>query len=96
MNQRSYYVYILTNRRNSVLYTGITNDLRVRVWQHKEKLIGGFSARYNVTKLVYYEVFEDPIAAITREKQIKGGSRTRKKALVSAMNPAWEDLFHQL
>ncbi len=72
---RQYCVYILTNRHHTVLYTGITNDLRRRVYEHKSKLVEGFTKRYNVDKLVFYEVFEQPEYAIQREKQIKGGSR---------------------
>jgi putative endonuclease len=70
-----YYVYIITNKNNRVLYTGITNDLKKRVYEHKEKLVRGFTKKYNASKLVYYEVFEDPENAILREKQIKAGSR---------------------
>jgi len=75
---RQYYVYIMTNKYNTTLYTGITNDLKRRVYEHKEKLVRGFTKKYNVIKLVYYEVFEDPENAILREKQIKAGSRKRK------------------
>jgi len=76
---RQYYVYIMTNKYNTILYTGITNDLKRRVYEHKEKLIRGFTKKYNVIKLVYYEVFEDPENAILREKQIKAGSRKKKR-----------------
>ncbi len=93
---RLYCVYILTNRRHTVLYTGVTNDLRRRVYEHKSKLVEGFAKRYNVDKLVYYEVFEHPEYAIRREKQIKSGSRVRKIALVNGMNPQWRDLYLEL
>jgi putative endonuclease len=73
--EHQYYVYIITNKNNRVLYTGITNDLKKRVYEHKEKLVRGFTKKYNASKLVYYEVFEDPENAILREKQIKAGSR---------------------
>ncbi len=76
--ERQYYVYILTNSRNSVLYTGATSDLKRRVWQHREKLVPGFTQRYNVFKLVFYEVTDDVNAAIAREKQIKAGTRQKK------------------
>jgi len=91
-----YFVYILTNRRNTVLYTGVTNDLVRRVSEHRAKLTGGFTARYNVDKLVFYERTTDVNAAIAREKQIKGGSRHRKIALINDMNPDWRDLFEDL
>ncbi len=81
------YVYIMTNKHNTVLYSGVTSDLKRRAWQHKDKLADGFTKRYNVNKLVYYEVFEDVRAAIAREKQIKGGSRQKKIDLVNGMNP---------
>ncbi len=90
------YVYIMTNKHNTVLYTGVTSDLKRRVWQHKEKLADGFTKRYNVNMLVYYEVFEDVRAAIAREKQIKGGSRQKKIDLVNGMNPDWHDLYDEL
>ena len=68
---KQYYVYIMTNKRNAVLYTGVTNDLKRRAYEHKNKIVGGFTKKYNVTKLVYYEIFKDPENAILREKQIK-------------------------
>jgi len=93
---RQYYVYIITNPTRTVLYTGVTNDLRKRVFQHKEKLVPGFTGKYNVNKLVFYEVTPDVTSAIAREKQIKGGSRTKKIALVNVMNPSWDDLYDSL
>jgi putative endonuclease len=93
---KQYFVYIMTNKRNSVLYTGVTNDLRRRVYEHREKLVDGFTRKYNVTKLVYYEIFQDPENAIMREKQIKIGSRQKKIDLVNQMNIEWRDLFEQL
>jgi len=86
-----YYVYIMTNR-SGTLYTGMTNDLRRRVWEHKQKLIEGFTKRYNITRLVYYEESGDVNAAIAREKQIKGWLRRKKIALVESLNPGWTDL----
>jgi putative endonuclease len=91
-----YFVYILTNDRHTVLYTGITNDLLRRVGQHRAKQVQGFTARYNVDRLVYFEEFSDANAAIAREKQIKAGSRKRKVALIDRMNPDWRDLFDTL
>ena len=88
-------VYIMTNKYNKVLYTGVTSNVFKRVNEHKEKLIGGFTSRYNVTKLVYYEEFETMPEAIAREKQIKGGSRQKKVDLINGMNPEWKDLYDE-
>ena len=86
-----YYVYIMTNKSRT-LYTGITNDLERRVYEHKQKLVPGFTAKYNITRLVYFEVTQDVQAAITREKQIKGWLRSKKIALIESVNPEWKDL----
>ncbi len=91
-----YYVYIMTNPHNTVLYTGVTNNLLRRVHEHKEKLADSFTKQYNVTKLVYYEVYDDALTAISREKQIKGGSRKKKMGLIDGMNPTWKDLYEEL
>ncbi len=88
---KQYYVYIMTNR-SGTLYTGMTNDLRRRVWQHKQKLIAGFTSRYNITRLVYYEETSDVHSALAREKQIKGWLRKKKIALIESANPDWQDL----
>ena len=93
---RQYYVYIMTNRRNNVLYTGVTNDLVRRVWQHRNGQTDGFTARYRCSKLVLYEIFRDPYSAIAREKQIKAGRRRRKVELIEQMNPDWRDLYEEL
>ena len=93
---RQYYIYIMTNKRNTVLYTGVTNDLKRRVYQHREKLSEGFTKKYNITKLVYYEIFEDIENAILREKQIKAGSRRKKIELINSMNGNWRDLYEEL
>ncbi|RPJ09487.1 MAG: GIY-YIG nuclease family protein [Deltaproteobacteria bacterium] len=82
MEEKLYYVYILTNKNNRVLYAGVTNDLKRRVYEHKAKLVEGFTERYNVDKLVFYEACKDIESAILREKQIKGGSRANKVALI--------------
>ncbi|BAZ25101.1 excinuclease ABC, C subunit, N-terminal [Kalymmatonema gypsitolerans NIES-4073] len=87
----NYYVYILTNR-SKTLYTGVTNDLIRRVYEHKQKLIPGFTQKYNIDKLAYYEDTVDVTAAIAREKQIKGWLRVKKIALIESMNPEWHDL----
>jgi len=96
MATKQFYVYIMTNKSNTVLYTGITNDVRRRVYEHKQKLVEGFATRYNIVKLVYYEVFEGCTRAIQREKQIKAGSRKKKEALINSINPEWDDLYDQL
>ena len=93
---KQYCVYILTNQRHTVLYTGVTSDLLRRIFEHREKRTPGFASRYNVDKLVYYQVTEDAAAAITREKQIKAGSRQKKIELVNRMNPEWRDLYEEL
>ena len=89
---KQFYVYFLTNRNNNVLYTGVTNNLSRRVYEHKNKLIEGFTKKYHVDKLVYYEAYADSLNAITREKQIKGGSRAKKIQLIESMNKEWDDL----
>ena len=88
-------VYIMASRRNGTLYTGVTSDLVKRVWQHREGLGDGFSKRYGCKLLVWFELADTMDAAVTREKQLKGGSRAKKLALIEAMNPAWDDLFEQ-
>ncbi len=87
-----YYVYIMTNRHHNVLYVGVTNNLLRRVDEHKNKTLDGFTSRYNINKLVYYEATNDIRDAIMREKQIKGWVRQRKNDLVSATNPQWVEL----
>jgi len=93
---RQYYVYIMTNKRNNVLYTGATNDLVKRAYEHKEKLVDGFTKKYNITKLVYYEGCGEVLSAIEREKKIKAGSRAKKAALVESMNREWRDLYEDV
>ncbi len=88
---RSYYVYILTNQSRT-LYTGVTNDLERRVFEHKNKLVRGFTSKYNITKLVWYEEFNDIYQAIEGEKKIKGWLRSKKIALIESTNPEWHDL----
>ena len=96
MSDRLYCVYILANSRHTVLYTGVTRDLKKRIWEHKEKLTEGFTKSYDVNELVYYETCADVLGAIAREKQIKAGSRAKKIALVNGMNPEWRDLYEEL
>ena len=96
MEEKQYCVYIMTNKGNTVLYTGVTNDLRKRVYERKTKMIEGFTERYNINKLVYYEVSQNVESAILREKQIKGGSRSKKIRLINNINPKWDDLYDGL
>lgn len=91
-----FYVYILTNVTNRVLYTGVTRDLIGRIYTHKNKLVKGFSAKYNLNKLVYYEIHEDINEAIKREKLIKSGSREKKLKLIESINPNFDDLYSTL
>ena len=90
------FVYLITNNGNTVIYTGVTNNLKRRIFEHKEKLVEGFTKRYNLTKLVYFEEFSDIINAIEREKQIKGGSRQDKIILIKNKNPEIRDLYDEL
>ena len=92
MRDYNYYIYILTNENNSVMYIGVTNDLERRLYEHRHNLADGFTKKYNVHKLVYYEHTNDVYSAITREKQLKGWRRSKKNALVETMNPEWNDL----
>ena len=96
MRDRLFCVYIMTNARRTVLYTGVTSVLKQRIWQHKQKACDGFTSRFNVNRLVYYETCAEPLVAIEREKQIKAGSRSKKIALVEATNPQWRDLYDEL
>ncbi|MBC8112610.1 MAG: GIY-YIG nuclease family protein [Verrucomicrobia bacterium] len=89
----NFYVYLLSNQSNSVLYIGMTNNLLRRVQEHKSKITDGFTKRYNVDKLVYFEHFSQVEEAIAREKQIKGWSRNKKELLMKEINPTWDDLF---
>jgi len=89
--EKRYHVYMLANK-GRMLYTGITNDLERRVWEHKNHQTAGYTKKYDITRLVYYESTTDVLSAITREKQIKGWLRKRKRALIESMNPDWQDL----
>jgi putative endonuclease len=93
---REYCVYFMTNAHNTVIYCGVTNNLARRVYEHKNGLGGIFTKKYNVNKLVYYEVGDNVHAALAREKQIKGGSRKKKMDLVNIVNPEWKDLFDEI
>lgn len=87
-----YFVYMLTNQNNTVLYTGVTNNLKRRLYEHQHNLVDGFTKKYNVHKLVYFDSTTDVRSAIEREKQIKGWSRAKKNALINEFNPEWKDL----
>ena len=87
------YVYILFNKKNGTLYTGVTSNLKMRIYEHKNKVLKGFTAKYDVDKLGYYEIYNDVKLAIEREKQIKAGSRMKKILLIEKQNPKWNDLF---
>lgn len=93
---KQYYVYIMSNATDTVTYTGVTNDLYRRIYEHKNKLGEGFTAKYNIKKLVYYEIYQDIESAILREKKIKSGSRKDKVELVNTMNQDWRDLYEEL
>jgi putative endonuclease len=95
--ERGGYIYILTNKNNTVLYTGVTSNLRNRIFEHKEKIFKpSFTSRYSIHKLVYFETFQNIEEAIAREKQIKGGSRAKKEALINKVNPQWKDLWDEI
>ncbi|MDH3267912.1 MAG: GIY-YIG nuclease family protein [Ignavibacteria bacterium] len=93
---KQYCVYMMTNKNNAVIYTGVTNNLKRRVYEHKEKILEGFTKKYNVNKLVYFEVTNDINSAIQREKQIKAGSRQKKINLINSVNSEWNDLYDEI
>ena len=92
----NYFVYILSSKRNGTLYVGSTNDLVKRIWQHKNKIIPGFTAEYNVTQLVYYEVHQQYVEAAKREKRFKNWCRQWKINLIEEFNPGWDDLYNDI
>ena len=94
--QKQFYVYILASKRNGTLYTGVTSNLTKRAWEHKEGLVEGFTKKYSVKMLVYYETFEDVGSAIMREKQIKKWERKWKLRMIEKKNPQWNDLFDKI
>lgn len=96
MKLRQFYVYIMTNARNTTTYIGVTNDLLRRVYEHKQQMIEGFTKRYQLEKLVYYEVCDTAEQAITREKQLKNWHRNWKHNLIAELNPEWRDLYDRL
>ncbi len=96
MHNRKPAIYIMTNKRNGTLYTGVTNNLQQRVYQHKYANIFGFTKQHDCKQLVYYELFDDMLSAIAREKQIKAGSRKNKLVLIERINPKWLDLYDSI
>ncbi len=95
-SSKQYYVYFMTNSTNVALYIGVTSNLEKRVFEHKNKLAKGFTEKYDINKLVYYEIYDEPENAILREKHLKGSSRARKNKLVESLNPRWQDLYDQI
>jgi putative endonuclease len=93
---KQYCVYMMTNKNNTVIYTGVTNNLKRRVYEHKEKMLEGFTKKYNATKLVYFEVTNDINSAIQKEKQLKAGSRQKKIDLINSLNSGWKDLYDEI
>ncbi len=96
MKDHNYYIYIISNWNNKVIYIGMTNDLERRIYEHKNKIFEGFSKKYNLSKLVYYEYTNDVIAAIRREKEIKKWRREKKNKLIESTNPEWKDLSEEI
>jgi putative endonuclease len=94
--QLSYYVYLLASRRHGTLYLGVTRDLAQRVHEHKSRVVPGFSARYQVDRLVWFEMYDDPVNAITREKELKKWRRDWKIRLIEEQNPDWHDLYEEI
>ncbi len=96
MQEKQGYVYIITNELNTVLYIGVTSNLPKRIYEHKTKVVEGFSKRYNLNKLVYYEISPSILSAIEREKQLKSKKRVYKEALINEFNPEWIDLYERI
>ncbi len=96
MNEKYAYIYILTNKSNNVLYIGVTSDLKKRIWEHKNKVVDGFTKKYNIDKLVYFEAGENIESAIEREKQLKNWHREWKFNLIKAQNPEFKDLYYDI
>ena len=95
-SMKQMYVYILTNKRNDVFYVGVTSNLSRRIWEHKNKVFKGFTAKYNIDKLVYFEIFEDELTAIEREKKLKNCYRKTKIKMINSFNPQWRDLYEDI
>jgi len=91
-----YYVYILASRKDGAIYVRVTNDIVRRIYEHRTKIIQGFTSKYNITRLVWFEIYEDPISAISREKELKKWKRAWKVQLIEAQNPRWDDLYESI
>lgn len=94
--QKQFYVYILATKRNGTFYVGITSDLAKRIWEHKNEIADGFTKKYGIKTLVYYEVFTDPENAIRREKRLKKWTRQSKMQIIESINPQWKDLYEDI
>ena len=92
----NYYVYILASRKDGAIYVGVTNDLVRRIYEHRAKAVPGFTSKYNITRLVWFEIYDDPISAISREKEIKKWKRAWKTQLIEAQNSEWDDLYESI
>ena len=92
----NYYVYIIASRKDGAIYVGVTNDIVRRIYEHRIKAVPGFASRYNITRLVWFEVYDDPVSAISREKELKKWKREWKVALIEAQNPQWDDLYESI
>jgi putative endonuclease len=96
MRAMAYYVYLLASRKDGALYIGVTNDLIRRTFEHRAKMIKGFTSKYNITRLVWFEIYDDPVSAISREKELKKWRRAWKVALIEQENPDWNDLYETI
>ncbi|MGB4057108.1 MAG: GIY-YIG nuclease family protein [Alphaproteobacteria bacterium] len=94
--ETKFYVYIMAKGRNSTFYVGVTSNLKKRVWEHKDEVVDGFTQKHDIKNLIYYEVFDDPENAITREKRLKKWNRTWKMRVIEEMNPEWKDLYGEI
>jgi putative endonuclease len=92
----AYYVYILASRKDGAIYLGVTNDIVRRIYEHRTKAVRGFTSKYNITRLVWFEIYDDPISAISREKELKKWKRTWKTQLIEEQNPLWNDLYESI
>jgi len=91
-----YYVYILASRKDGAIYVGVTNDIVRRIYEHRTKVIQGFTSKYNITRLVWFEIYDDPISAISREKELKKWKKAWKVQLIESQNPRWNDLYESI
>ena len=92
----SYYVYILASRKDGAIYVGVSNDVVRRIYEHRIKAVSSFTSRYNITRLVWFEIYDDPVSAISREKELKKWKRNWKVKLIEVQNPQWEDLYESI